>query len=257
MLKLFEILSGLSNVKKDFDVSKLPSQGLFYTDDFKLKIKKADIKDIIIYEHNYIKDDIGIIINEVKEIVKKNTILKKGYKFDDLKSVDVIFLFLEIVKLTTGKNIIINYINEDNGKNESIDFEISNFNYHKLNQNILNYYDNNKKHFLIDGYMYSLPSIGVENCLTNFLINKNTIPNSTHYNDYNYDFTYFLGNKNSVSFDEIENLVQIFNFDLDEVEKSKVKRIIDVFQPLQKYSLIKDGKVIDINSKIDLEKIWK
>lgn len=257
MLKLFEILSGLVNVKKEFDVSKLPSQGLFYKDDFKLQIKKADIKDIIIYENNYIKDDLGVIINEVKNIVKNNVIFKNGYSFDDLKSVDVIFLFLEIVKLTTGKNIEIQYLNEDNGKNEVIKFETSNFNYHKLSNNIINYYDSKKRQFLIDGYMFSLPSIGVENCLTNFLIQKSNLPNNLHYNDYNYDFTYFLGNKNSVSFDEVENLVQIFNFDLEDVEKNKVKRIIDIFQPLQKYSLVKDGKVIDINSKIDLEKIWK
>jgi hypothetical protein len=257
MLKLFEILSGLVNVKKDFDVRKLPSQGLFYNEDFKLQIKKADIKDIIIYENNYIKDDLGVIINEVKNIVKNNVIFKNGYSFDDLKSVDVIFLFLEIVKLTTGKNIEIQYVNEDNGKDEVIKFEISNFNYHNLPKYITKYYDSEKRQFLIDGYMFSLPSIGVENCLTNFLIKKSNLPNNLHYNDYSYDFTYFLGNKNSVSFDEVENLVQIFNFDLDEVEKNKVKRIIDIFQPLQKYSLLKDGKVIDINSKIDLEKIWK
>ena len=69
--------------------------------------------------------------------------------------------------------------------------------------------------------------------------------------------TYFLGDKNKVTFSEIENLIQIFNFDLDKIEREKVKKIIDTFQPLQKYSLVKNNKIIDINSKIDLEKIWK
>lgn len=257
MLKLFEILSGLVNTKKEFFVKNLPSQGLFYNEDFKIQIKKADIKDIIIYERNYVKDDLGTIINGVKNIVKNNVIFKNGYKFDDLKSVDVIFLFLEIVKLTNGKNIEIYYLDEESGTDEVIEFNSKNFNYHRIPSDIGSYYDVEKRNFTIDGYMFSLPSIGVENCLTNFLIKKSNLPNASQYNNYHYDFTYFLGNKNKVSFNEIENLVQIFNFDLDELEKSKVKKIIDIFQPIQKYSLIKDGKVIDINSKIDLENIWK
>ena len=40
-------------------------------------------------------------------------------------------------------------------------------------------------------------------------------------------------------------------------ERKKVKDIVKMFQPIQTYSLRKDGRVIDINSKIDLEKIWK
>ena len=30
-----------------------------------------------------------------------------------------------------------------------------------------------------------------------------------------------------------------------------------MFQPIQRYSLKRGNKVIEINSKIDLEKIWK
>ena len=66
-----------------------------------------------------------------------------------------------------------------------------------------------------------------------------------------------LGHKNFISFDEIDNLIEIFNFDLDDDEKQKIKKIIEIFLPLQKYSLIKDNKVIEINSKIDLGNIWK
>lgn len=256
-MKLFEILTSLTTVKKKFDVKKLPSQGLFYKDNFSIWIKKAEVKDIIIYEQNYIKDDLGIIISQVKNIVRNNTLFSNGYIFDDLKSVDVIFIFLEIVKYTTGKNIIVNYENNDTGVLEKVEFKTDFFNYHELSESVVSKYDNDKKQFVIEDWKYSLPSIGVENCLTNFLISKTQRPDASKYNDYNYDFTYFLGDKNKITFDEIENLIQIFNFDLDPNEKSKVQKIIDQFQPLQKYSLIKDGKVIDINSKIDLEKIWK
>lgn len=254
MIKLFEILQGLRNVKKKIDVKKLPSQGLFYKDNFSIWIKKADDKDIIMYEQNYNKDNLGIIISQVKRIVRNNTLFSNSYIFDDIKSVDVIFIFLEIVKFTTGKNIIIKY-EDELGKSKKIEFKPEFFNYYKIPESILSTYNN--KQFIIDDWKYSLPSIGIENCLTDFLISKTRMKDALKYNDYNYDFTYFLGDKNKMTFDEIENLIQIFNFDLDDNEKSKVQKIIDTFQPLQKYSLIKDGKVIDINSKIDLEKIWQ
>ena len=122
---------------------------------------------------------------------------------------------------------------------------------------IKKYYDKELKCFTIDGYKYSLPSIGIESSLTNFLIYKSNHPDAHLYKDYFYDFTYFLSDKNELAFSEIENLIQVFNYDLDRNELKKVKKIVSIFSPIQKYSLIKDGKVIDINSKIDLEKIWK
>jgi hypothetical protein len=110
---------------------------------------------------------------------------------------------------------------------------------------------------MVDDYKYTLPSIGVENCLTSFLIHKANQPNAIVYHTYYYDFTHFLDDKNFITFKEIENLIQVFNFDIEDTELKKVKKIVKIFSPLQKYSLIKNGKVIDINSKIDLEKIWK
>jgi hypothetical protein len=62
------------------------------------------------------------------------------------------------------------------------------------------------------------------------------MPNTNHYVGYKYDFTYFVGHKNLLHFDEVENLVQIFNFDMDEDELKKVK-IVEIFSPIQRYSL--------------------
>jgi len=109
----------------------------------------------------------------------------------------------------------------------------------------------------MSGYKYSLPAIGIENSLTNFLIDKSNKPDAHIYSGIFYDFMYFLLDKNSLTFTEIENLIQIFNYDLDKSEIKKIKKILNIFLPLQKYSLIKDGKVIEMDSKIDLEKIWK
>ena len=93
--------------------------------------------------------------------------------------------------------------------------------------------------------------------ITQFLISKSGLPNSEVYNRYSYDFIYFLGHKNLLNFGEIDNLIQIFNQDLTDEDKKKIKKILKTFSKLGKYSLKKDSKIIDVTAKIDLEKIWK
>lgn len=256
-MSLIGIVKNLLNLQKKIDTRILPSQGLFYEDDFEIWIKKANMEDIIEYEFNFIKDDIGVIINKVKRVVDKNLIFSYGYTFDDLKSIDIIFLFLEIVKFTKGTGVKLTYIDEITSKEEIIEFGHNNFNYFEIDDRVMKCYDSENKHFFIDGYKYSLPSIGVENSLTNFLIHKSGAPDAFKYNNYFYDFTYFLDKKNMLSFDEIENLIQIFNYDLEQSELTKITKILKMFLPIQNYTLIKNGKIIEITSKIDLEKIWK
>ncbi len=242
--------------RKSLDVRLLPSQGLFYKNNFEISIKAAEKIDIIDYERNYIKDDIGTIIYYIKKIVERNIILKNGYKYDDIKSIDIIFIFLEIVKITKGKAIRLKYFDTDKNKEDVIEFSSKHFNYFQLGE-LVNYYNYDEKSFHINGYRFTLPSIGIENSLTNFLIIKSEEPDASKYNHYFYDFTYFVGDKNYLNYSEIENLLQIFNFDIDEYEFKKVKDIVEEFSLIQRYSLIKDGKIIELHSKIDLEKIWK
>ena len=98
-MSLLSIIKGILNLQHKIDLKKLPSQGLFYKDDFEIYIKKANLEDIIEYEHNYDKEDLGTVISRLKKIVEKNVILSKNYSYNDIKSIDVVFLFLEIVKL--------------------------------------------------------------------------------------------------------------------------------------------------------------
>ena len=254
-MSITNLLKMLLCTEKKIDKNKLPSQGLFYKDDFEIKIKKADLEDIIDYEKDYIKDDLGLIINKVKKIVKKNVILSEGYEFLDIKSIDVVFIFLEIVSLTKGKPVSF-YIHNDNLGIVNLEFKSENFNYFFINQHLMKKYNKLEKCFDINGFKYSLPSIGIENSLTNFLMSKIHEIDADKYNYYFYDFTYFVGNKKELTLSEIENLIQVFNYDIEESEMNKIKNILKTFEPIQKYSLIKDGYIIDINSKIDLEKIW-
>jgi hypothetical protein len=255
-MNLLNLVKNLLNLQKKIDKKELPSQGLFYKDDFEIIIKKADIEDIEDYEVDFVKDNLGLIIYKVKKIVENNISLSKNYSFVDLKSIDVVYLFLEIVKFTKNKPIKINFINEE-GKEDIIEFSSQYFNYFNLGEKIMKHYDREMKCFIIDGYKFSLPTIGIENCLTNFLIIKHTSSDAVKYSNYFYDFTYFLLNRNRIEFDEIENLIQVFNHDIEPNELEKVTKILKIFQPIQKYSLIRDGKIIDINSRLDLEKIWK
>jgi len=256
-MSLTNILRGILNLQKKINTKTLPSQGLFYKDDFELWIKKADIEDIIEYEYQYEKEDLGIVITRVKRIVEKNVILSKPYSYFNIKSIDIVYLFLEIVKFTNNKKIDIKYFNDIVGKDELISFDSNNFNYTKLEDKLLKSYDTLAKEFVIDGFRYSVPCIGVENSLTHFLISKSNDENADAYNKYSYDFLYFLGHKSNLSFSEIDNLIQIFNFDLIEEDKKKIRKIVKSLSKIGRYSLKKDSKIIDVTAKIDLEKIWK
>lgn len=239
------------------DTKILPSQGLFYKKDFEINIKKASKEDILDYEKNYVKDDIGTVIYLIKKIVEKNIKLSGGYVYEDIKSIDIIFIFLEIVKITKGKPINLLYFDKETDSEGKIEFGSKYFNYFQFTNKLLQNYSSEDRSFTINGYKYTLPSIGVENSLTNFLIVKSGEEDAFNYNNYTYDFTYFVGDKNNLKFKEIENLIQIFNFDMDKDEMKKMKEVIKTFLPLQRYSLKKDGRVVEMNSKINLEKIWK
>ncbi len=253
---MFKFIKKLFNKNIKIDTKLLPSQGIFYKDDFEFCIKKASNEDIIEYEKNYIKDDIGTIINGIKKIVENNVIIKNNYDFNYIKSIDIIYIFLEIVKLTKNKPVVLLYIDSINNSKE-IEFTSENFNYYKIPKSLYKMYDTDNKCFDISGYKYSLPSIGVENSLTEYLIDKYHDEDVYSYNSYNYDFTYFVYDKDFLTFNEIENLIYVFNNDIEEEEIENIKKIIVIFSPMQRYSLKKDGKIIDINSKINLEKIWK
>jgi hypothetical protein len=235
----------------------LPSQGFFYSDDFEITIKKVDIKEVIEYGNGYDREDLGIVLGKLKKIVENNISLSKGYTFLDIKSIDVVFIFLEIVSFTKGKPITLEYFNDEIGMVDKINFNENTFNYFHFEEELMECWDSKDKCFAINGYRFTLPSIGLENALTGYLMKKASEPDSAKYNSYNYNFTYFLGNKKNVRFEEIENLIQIFNFDMEEEEVEKTDEVVIIFIPLQKYSLIKNNKVIEISSKINLQRIWE
>ena len=250
------ILQRLLTHSQRIDIKSMPSQGIFYPKDFEIEIKKADVEDIINYEYKFDKENIFTIIDLVKDVVNKNIILNRKYQFEDIKSVDIIYIFLEIVKLTTNKKIKIPYFNDDIGMPDTIEFNSNNFNYFDFSK-YLKYHDIERGEISINDYKFSMPSIGVEKCLTEFLLSKANDNNAKKWNSYSYDFLFFIGNKRHLTFNEIENLITIFNFDIDNNEKDKIKNTINIFIDMVGYGLKKNNKVIEVKSKIDLCKAIK
>lgn len=255
-MNLIEMIRGLVTQEKKIDVKHLPSQGLFYPKDFEISIKKADISDIIEYEQKYDSENVYLVMENIKRVVKKNSVFNKDFSYEFIKSVDIVYIFLEIVKWTQHKEIKVPYFDDVSGKVGFVDFGNSTFNYFDYSP-YQNDYDSETREFLMDGYRVSLPSIGLENSLTSYLISKADDPKADKWNNYSYDFLYFLGNKNKLTFDEIDNLITIFNEDLEESELKKVAKIVKRFTNVISYSIKKDGRLIDLKSKIDLQNIWK
>jgi len=259
-MRIIDFIKSLLSKKKQskrINNKKLPSQGFFYEDRFEIEISKASPESIMEYEEGYDPEDLGTILYKIKKVVAENTKISRGYSFGYLKSIDVIFIFLEIVTLTKGRSIKMDYYNDETGKNDQIAFSENSFNYFKLDEELIEMWDQKERCFNIEGYKYTIPSIGIENSLTNYLISKSGQPDVERYNSYSYNFTYFLGNKEFVTFDEIDNLIEIFNFDIDSDESKKIDSIVERFLPMQRYSLVKNGRSIEMNSKINLQNIWK
>jgi hypothetical protein len=67
---------------------------------------------------------------------------------------------------------------------------------------------------------------------------------------------FFLTGRNNISIDEVENIINIFNFDIEEADKKAIDNIISKFSPVLSYSLKVNGYKIDMRSSMDLESIW-
>jgi len=251
---IFDLFNGLIHQQKKLKLKELPSQGVFYKDDFSIKIKKAKIEDIIEYEHNFNKENVYLVVESIKKVIKNNVVLPKGYVFEDIKSVDMIFIFLEIVKFTQNKKINISYFDDNISKMQEIEFSSKNFNYFDFSKFVR---DSETAEILVDDWRFSMPSIGIENCLTYYLLAKIKEKGEDDLSGYSFDFVFFSANKNKLTFNEMENLFEIFNYDIDEKDKRKITSIVDTFMKLVGYNLKIEGKIVEIKSKIDLEKIWK
>lgn len=245
------LLGGLINHKKTkkLDIEKLPSRGLFYPTELKIKITKASNEDITNYIANY-SNDILEVLKLVKIIIKRNIILNKNYDFFDLSAIDIMYIFFEIVKFTNDDDLLISY------PKGTVVFNSDNFNYFNLTDEIMSYYSEEDRSFNIKGFKYKLPSIGVEHSTNRFINESAERGTISKFQDKSYDFMYFMGDRTHLTYEEIENILTLFNEDLDKEDKESISYIMDLFDGINRYELITmSGDIIEMNS-LDLSKVW-
>lgn len=252
-MTLTNILKGLMIERKEIHLTDLPTQGYFYPIDMKLFIKSAEMEDIMDYEQKIDRFNVMNSIECIKDIVFKNVSLNNSYSYSDLKSVDIIFIFFEIVTFTKKKDLIVKY--QDGSTQKEIPFCAKYFNYFDFSP-FLEFYDKSTREFVFDGFRYSFPSVGVENALAKYL---STLSNEQiqEMKNISYDFLFYLGGRSNIDYTQFENLIQIFNYDLEEKDKTTVSQIIAYFNPILSYSLRIDGQKVELRSSMNLESIWQ
>jgi hypothetical protein len=255
MLQKYDIIEMLSTVQR-IDVKKLPSMGLFYKDDMRITIKKASPVHRVTYSQGIDVTDSMSVSQGIKYIVKNCTLFSDGYTFNDIRSCDIMFIFLKIVSFTNGQPLVVTHLSKNTRTTKKVEFNEDNFNYFDIPDEIMKNYDSVNKVFFVDGYGYSPPTVGVESCLTDFFINAHMYENTEFFENAEYDFIYFLRDKTSLDYSEIENLVWAFNHDLDDDEQIKVRKIIHIFKEFTGYSLLCGDEKVSLASKIDLGDVW-
>lgn len=254
-MNIINILRGLSTRNKQLNIKELPSMGLFYPDDMKIYIGKCTDEDITIYENNIDPKNILSLIYCMKVIVDKCVTMNKNYNVSCLKSIDMLYLMIEIVKHTTGTDVTIEHWDDKTSEYIRLPINTHTFNYIDLSD-LMNCYLPESKEFLIDGYRLSIPSKGIETSLTEYLSNTITPETADAMTNYSYDFIYFLGNRNEITYDEIESLIEIFNDSMDESNREIVNNVVKRFSPMISYTLKHNNRVVELRSKIDLATIW-
>ena len=237
--------------RRRIDIHKLPSQGLFYPDGLTISIKKAEFSDILDYEFGFDGTNILRALESIKTIVERNVLVGGGYGYPDIKSVDIVFLFLEIVAFTNGSEIKVPYT-DAGGNRVEVAFGAHNFNYFDFSP-FMPHYNPATKEMEIDGYRFSFPAIGVENSLADYISRQTDL---SRFKDMSFDFLFFLSGRRVLSYPEIDNLIQIFNDDLDEAERGRVSAIVARFSGIVSYSLLVDGQRVELKTNVNLGRIW-
>lgn len=251
---LERIKNKISEIKlnyKKLDLKELPSQSYFYKDDFYIKIKKITPEDKAYFLEKYDKDDLIKSLYCLKEIVNRNIKLNDNYTFDDVLSIDIVYIFMKIVKLTKGSDVIVSYKMSDDVR-KYIKFG-DNFNYIDIPIEIMDNYDYDKNCFNFNGWEYKLPTNGVETSIVDFFSrNFDEI-----FQKLSYNFMFFVGDKNKLNDSEIKNLLELFNYDISKEEIEYINNIVSIMSKFNIYSLKNDdGEEVRLYS-IQLDKIWE
>lgn len=244
------------NTKKKLDKLKLPSQSLFYDDGFEVYVEKCKPEYIKEYKTNFDLSDIAPILKRMTRVIIDHTTYSEGYSYRDIISIDLVFIFLEIVNHTKGSPIILHHYDDVSDVIVPIEIGTHTFEYHKYSDGIMKRYNKVDKCFNLNGYMISLPSTGIEEDLTGFLSSISAIPGSEKFNGYDYNFLYVMGTETELSVKKMVDIINIFNIDITNEEKKNLKNAVNKVKSIQKYTIRHNGESIPLSSKLDLLNIF-
>lgn len=176
--KNFEMPDHIGYIK--VPVNDLPSQGLFYPEGTVILIRAATVAEIrhwsTIDETNY--SNMDDVLNFIIEKCVKIQFPERPSSWKDIKDIDRFYLIFAVREFTfkNGENKL--YVPGDGGKVEVTKDMIS---YFKLDDKIRNFYDAEKKCFIIrkggklnlkQDIYFHIPSIGVAQFIKNYIQSK-------------------------------------------------------------------------------------
>lgn len=194
------------------DKSKLPTKGLFYSDDLEIFAKGLTKKELFDFYNIFSYENVNT--DRLYKTMVLYSLLKKGLKFTKkfnykyIKTYDVLYLSLFIINLSIDGGALINP-NYDLFKNviHSISYDKMIENLYDFNLEVSSFdnyqifYDKKKKSYNIDGYLYCPPSIGLNMSLINILsVNENINPTAIIFSNFQ------KYNKNSIKENDLLNM---------------------------------------------------
>jgi hypothetical protein len=236
MRKLINKIRG----RKTINLNELPSQNLFYPDDFSIMLKKATNDDIKDFNRLYNKASFVVSMTLVKTIVAKNLILPDNYTPEDIVNCDVLYLFLELVKHTRGMPVNIMFDMDGKGKMEMIPFDHKHFNYFKVPSDLMDKYDIKSKRFIINNVKYRIPDIYIQNRILNFLCSESKENDPDYYNNADYNFIYFIDDKMETDKD-VENMIWLYNDGMEDAQVKEIDKVVKKLSGFSTYSLVSDN----------------
>lgn len=245
-MKIFNLFGLFTkHQNKSINISKLPSQGYFYPMGLKLDIERGTKEDKEYYLNNLNNTNVLGFTEIVKNILKSRVNINlESFKFDSIKTIDIFYMFILFIEHTENRKIKFNEIvfNSDN---------FIYFDFEKYHEN----YDSTRREFKFNGWRFSLPSVGIESSLNRFSYEITIRGELEKYQNSNFNLIFFLGDRNSLTYEEIINIVEIME-DLYTDDLNYINEIVSKFTSVGVYLLISEGKdPVRVSSNM-VKEIW-
>ena len=230
---------------KNINIKSLPSQGYFYPKNLKILIYAGNSDDHSYFLKNLLNSNIFGIIEIVKKILKKKIkISPKNFNFNELKAIDIFYIFIEFIKITTNETVYFG----------GIEFKSENFMYFNF-EDYSEHYDPIKREYVFEGWKFSLPSIGIESSLNKFSHEITIRGELQKYQNSNLNLIYFLGKETELNYQGMINIINIME-ELSAEDEEYINSIVKKFNNANVYILVTEGRDPVKISPTMIKEVW-